>query len=144
MSILHLWMFGDLPSLPFSKLPYFLSIYLLVKTPLTLLVVETLTKVVVRGDTDKRVNRKDVKAELWESGHMKGETGRLGQNPRNFMELGTWISKGKKLLLYKVKFHEFGGVWVLVNEVLEFNSTKEQARLSPGKNRGQQSEKPLT
>ena len=33
---------------------------------------------------------------------------------------------------------------MLVNEVLEFNSTKEQARLSPGKNRGQQSEKPLT
>lgn len=104
--------------------------------------VETLTEVVIRDDTDKRVNRKDMKAELWEPGHMKGKPGGLGQNPRNVMELGTWISKGKKLLLHRVKFPEFGGVQVLVSEVLELNSTKEQARLSPGETRGKQSEKP--
>ena len=135
-------MFGDLPSLPFLKLPYFLSLYLLVKTPLTVLMVETLTEVVIGDDTDKRLNRKDVKAELWEPGLMKGETEGLGQNPRNFMELGTWISKGKKLLLHRVKFPDFGGVRVLVSEILEFNSTNEQARLSPGETRGKQSEKP--
>ena len=59
-----------------------------------------LTEVVIRDGKDKRMNRKDVKAELWESGHVKGETGGLGQNPGNPMVLGTQISKRRKFLLH--------------------------------------------
>ena len=97
----------------------------------------------IRDGKDKRMNRKDVKAELWESGHMKGETWGLGQNPGNLTVLGTQMSKRRKFLLHRVKFPEcVWGVRVHVSWVLEFNSSKEQARLSPGETRRQQSEKP--
>ena len=108
-----------------------------------MLVVETLPEVAIKDATGKRMKRKDVKAEFWESGHVKGETGVLGQNPGNLVEQETQISKRMKLLLHRVKFPEcVGGVRVSVSRVLEFNSTEEQGRLSPGETRGQQSEKP--
>lgn len=98
-------MFEDFASVSFLSfiIPFHLSSS---QTPFTVLVGGILTEVVIRDGKDKRVNRKDVKAELWESGHVKGETAGLGQNPGNPMVLGTQISKGRKFLLHRVKFPE--------------------------------------
>lgn len=71
-----------------------------------MLVVETLPEGAIRDATGKRMKRKDVKAEFWESGHAKGETGGLGQNPGNLMDQKTQISKRMKLLLHRVKSPE--------------------------------------